>query len=264
MDQLIESPAFEDFRQTPHQHEQDQTPRRHQRAPTAPRHSVSEPSPGEQDDEGPWDRGFDSAEEEVDGEWDGRVDEKGPADFGILCANSGGDYRAEERNQRFLGTLLETPAHVICLQEASQRLCNELKLGCDQPNQIERVRLENNTRRIAKNSPEQRMLVVRGREDRPTTAVAVRDAHFKGVKRRFFALQDAGDTRYMRGWGNQVFNRLMYCTLKCRSDYFEQPDSDDTDDIGIAVAHVHCGCSNKNNNRGGTTYKAFWDKPTYR
>ena len=167
MDELIESPAFEDFRQTPHQHEQDQTPPYRIGtfvigAPTAPRHSVSEPSPGEQDDEGPWDRGFDSAEEEVDGEWDGRVDEKGPANLGILCANSGGDFSREERNQRFLGTLLETPAHVICLQEASQRLCNELKLGCDQPNQIERVRLENNTRRIANNSPEQRMLVVRG------------------------------------------------------------------------------------------------------
>ena len=105
---------------------------------------------------------------------------------------------------------------------------------------------------------------VRGDENGPTTAVAARDAHFKGLKRRIFALQDAGDTKNRKGVRKHAFNRLMYCTLKCRSDYFEQPDSDDTDDIGIAVAHVHCGCSNKNNNRGGTTYKAFWDKPTYR
>ena len=104
------------------------------------------------------------------------------------------------------------------------------------------------------------MLVVRGLEDWPTTAVAVRDAHFKGVKRRFFALQDAGDTKYRRGGRKQVFNRLMYCTLKCRSDYFEQPASDDTDEIGIAVAHMHCGRANQKNNRGGTTYKAFSDK----
>ena len=105
---------------------------------------------------------------------------------------------------------------------------------------------------------------VRGDENGPTTAVAARDAHFNGLKRRIFALQDAGDTKNRRGVRKHALNRLMYCTLKCRSGYFEQPDSHDTDDIGIAVAHMHCGCSNKNNNRGGTTYKAFWDKPTYR
>ena len=72
---------------------------------------------------------FEDAVEVLDGEWDGPVDGRPRPNFGILCGNWGNDWQNQQKHNRMLGELLETPAHVICLQEASERLCTELKPG---------------------------------------------------------------------------------------------------------------------------------------
>ena len=147
MDQLIESPAFEDVRQRTQQPEPEALAatrgsgfRRHSEPP-GNRGSGWARSPGGRDDEGLLNcanssidgdnekTAFEDDVEVLDGEWDGPVDGRPRSNFGILCGNSGGDWCDEEKNQCFIGTLLETPAHVICLQEASERLCTELKPG---------------------------------------------------------------------------------------------------------------------------------------
>ena len=139
-----------------------------------------------------------------------------------------------------LNDINESPGHVFCLQEATRSLCQDLQGGWDTP-QDELVRYTNeNRRRTATGSPAQHWLVVRGCEEGSSTAVAVRDAYFKGIRRECFVLQDAGLDE-----NKQKFNRLMFSTIKCRGPYFDTNDFCADDEIGIAVAHLHFGCAKK-------------------
>ena len=116
-----------------------------------------------------------------------------------------------------------------------------------------------NRRKKTKDSPEQNWLVVGGCEPGPSTAVAVRDAYFKGIRRDCFVLQGGGSYKNNTGHCKDAFNRVMFCTIECREPYFDTGEDDD-DEIGIAVAHMHYGCARTSNKGGATTYTNFWDR----
>ena len=59
---------------------------------------------------------FEDAVEVLDGEWDGPVDGRPRPNFGIICGNWVGEWQNQQKHNRMLAELLETPAHVICLQ----------------------------------------------------------------------------------------------------------------------------------------------------
>ena len=150
-------------------------------------------------------------------------------------------FKDRPPHQYMKNDINEGPAHVFCFQEATQALCQDLKDGWNTP-QESLVRCpESNKRKMAKDSPKQTWLVVRGCEPGPTTAVAVRDAYFKGIRRDCYVKQDAGSYKNDGEW-KEAFIRLMFCTIKCREHYFET-GKDEDDEIGIAVAHMHYGLS---------------------
>ena len=136
--------------------------------------------------------------------------------------------------------IMTNPAQVICLQDASVDLCDRLR-----------------------DQPLQRFLVVRGEDGGTTTAVAVKRHWFKAVRRDKFVLQDAGTYSVSSEVGHisrtKTFNRLMFCTLKCKSTYFENGGCR-SDEIGIVNAHMTYGCATKTNSEGGSHYKRFWDE----
>ena len=146
-------------------------------------------------------------------------------------------------------------------EEVTADSCEQLKSHCaDESTEYAVVRhQECTTRKQAKGSPQQGLLVVRGIEDGKSTAVAVRDSWFKAIRRDCFVLQDVG-TYTSATVRRHAFNRLMFCTMKCRSHYFDDAFNDEPDEIGIAVAHLHSGCACKRNTTRGMTYQAFWDK----
>ena len=147
-------------------------------------------SGGEHDDESPT---IEHTVTEIDGEWYGPVsDEDTCINFGVCCGNWGGDRQKTKVHQHMLNDIHESPGHVFCLQEATRSLCQDVRGGWDTP-QDELVRYTNeNRRRTATGSPAQHWLDVRGCEEGPSTAVAVRDAYVKGIRRDCFVLQDAG------------------------------------------------------------------------
>ena len=186
--------------------------------------------------------GFESYKEELSGSWDESFDGRGARNFGVICGNWGGDWRSQGDHERMLAEIHKCPGQVLVLQEASKCVCKDLQFEWTSPHR-----------------DNQRMFVVRGLENCPTTAVAARDHLFKGVKRHFFELQYAGEAKLTGGPRRPAFNRLMCCTIKCRNDYFREWDPA-TADIGIAVADMHFGCAKKTNTGGSERYKAFWDK----
>ena len=102
------------------------------------------------------------------------------------------------------------------LQEATAAFCEQLKAHCaDDATQHAVVRFtEDMKRKIAKYSPQQHLLVVRGLEPGQSTAVAVRDSWFKAIRRDCFVLQDAGTYKVKQRVRRQAFNRLMFSTSK--------------------------------------------------
>ena len=134
--------------------------------------------------------------------------------------------------------------------------CQCLKECEDKPDD-RKIRQGAGTKRLkAKDSPEQRFLVVRGMEKGRSTAVAARNSYFEGVRRECFVLQDGGaDPRSGKMW----FKRIMFATLKARANFFDTGSIDD-DEIGIIRAHMHPGCARKSNREHGAVYKSFFDR----
>ena len=144
--------------------------------------------------------------------------------------------------------ITDSPGHVYCLQEASTALCKDLRGIRRAPQSELDIALrgekprftDENKRKTAKGSPAQHWLVVRGTDKGPSIAVAVRDAFFQVLRRDCFVLQDAGTND-----GKQKFNKLMVCTLKCRTPFFYPNYYCEADEFGIAVAHLNNGCATK-------------------
>ena len=106
----------------------------------------------------------------------------------------------------------ETPGHVVGLQEAGTRLCSALQQPL-KPKQGKQVRYTaKNTRKQAKDSPVQHMLVVRGREPGKTLAVAARDSCIKAVRRDCFVFRMLANTKLAQ---NTTTNGLMQETGSC-------------------------------------------------
>ena len=136
---------------------------------------------------------FENDDPEIYGEWTDPVShEAKPPNFGISCGNWGGDRKSQAKQQYMKNDINESPAHVYCLQEATQSLCQDLKAGWHTPKGKEVRYTDSNKRKMAKDSPKQHWLVVRGCERGETPAVAVRDAYFKAIRRDCFVKQSAG------------------------------------------------------------------------
>ena len=192
----------------------------------------------------------------VAGDWVGNARiHGGDGNFGIICANYGGSRHAEWKEAHILADIFTSPGHVFCFQEADALFCKALAEPCP-TNLLEKVRCQTeNKRKPVPNSPQGQIVVARSPEKGQTSiAVAVRDSHFKALRRDAFMLLDAGRNR-----GKEARNRLMFCTAKFRAKYFLDSDPD-PDEFGIAVAHLHCGCAKKTNNMGGTHYNTFFDE----
>ena len=113
----------------------------------------------------------------------------------------------------------------------------------------------NTERKEGKNAQTQRWFVVRGVEKGKSTAVAVRNWPFKGIRRECFILADAGH----RPGGEQYYNRTLFATLKFHKRYWQTGEKDD-DTIGVCSAHLHYGCASGANERGANCREEFWDR----
>ena len=132
--------------------------------------------------------------------------------FGIICANYGGD-RNKPVDCRIKADICESPGHVFCFQEATEHFCKSLAEPEANEGQPIVRKTTWNKRTLANSSPEPHIFVVRGTErGKTSTAVAVRDSHFRAIRRDQFLLHDAGKEEK----GKQAFNMLMFCTAKFR------------------------------------------------
>ena len=84
---------------------------------------------------------------------------------------------------------------MFCFQEATEHFCKSLaEPEANEGQPIVRKTMWNK-RTLANSSPEPHIFVVRGTErGKTSTAVAVRDSHFRAIRRDQFILHDAGIT----------------------------------------------------------------------
>ena len=88
----------------------------------------------------------------------------------------------------------------------------------------------NTERKEGKNAQDKRWFVVRGVEKGKSTAVAVRNWPFKGIRRECFILGDAGQQG-----GRVCFNKTLFATLKFHKRYWKTGEQD-ADKIGVCSA----------------------------
>ena len=193
----------------------------------------------------------------IRGEWTScATDDVFPFNFGIACGNWGGNYKNDQAKQEHMfWDIYQHPGHCICAQEMEADFCQELS----NPTDITSAKLVRNwgntERKEAKNAQDRRWFVVRGVEKGKSTAVAVRNWPFKGIRRDCFILADAGQNR----GGEQYYNRTLFATLKFNKRYWQTGEKDD-DTIGVCSAHLHYGCASGANERGANCREDFWDR----
>ena len=111
---------------------------------------------------------------------------------GIICGKYSFDREDVDRQQRIIDDIRDSPGQVFCFQEATDAFCQALNAPSTAQNKdLVRKRMENK-RTPATLSPAPRILVVRGAEQGNSTAVTVRDVHFKAIRRDAFMLLDGG------------------------------------------------------------------------
>ena len=198
---------------------------------------------------------FECTIQRLKGDWKpGTSTEHNCTNFGVCCGNGGDDWGDDQQTYNFMrDDLSESPGHVICLQEATKSLCTDLEeKAYEQPQQQVLTQTAERSRKTAQASPKQHWLVVRGCEESASTAVAVRDTYVRGLRRDCFILHDAGL------WKNsRKFNRLMFCTLKFRQDYFQNNIFCAKDEMGIATVHLHYGCASTKKHRRSNGLQEF-------
>ena len=90
--------------------------------------------------------------------------------------------------EHMLYDIFHNPGHVLCAQEMEKDFCESLRNNYDSPDDSLVRDSAGVKRQIAKDSPQQRFLVVRGMEEGRSTAVAARTSYFEGLRRDWFVL----------------------------------------------------------------------------
>ena len=177
------------------------------------------------------------------GEWTTHIfsAEVSPVNFGVACGNWAGHMYWDLYKNHMYWDTQQNPSDVFCAQEMEADFCRALNLGCG-----------------IGSERKQGWLVIRGAEKGKTTAVGIRrNGPFKGIRRECFVIADAGTN--IRN-GHQLFNRLLFVTLKYRKPYFNTR-TEDTDELGFCCAHMDHGClNNRHIARSKSCYKEFWDR----
>ena len=92
-----------------------------------------------------------------------------PFNFGIVCGNWGPDSEADQAKKTHMQKdIFNHPGHVLCAQEMGEAMCTWLKGGWNKPD--DGLVRDNgmSTRKQAKDSPKQSILVFSGKENRNT------------------------------------------------------------------------------------------------
>ena len=163
---------------------------------------------------------------EIQGEWTEPNESELPYNFSIVCGTYGGDRRDGNVQQHIIDDIRDIPGSLFCFQEATEAFCQELRASWTSKEDFGRRKPDSWT------PEEKRLLVVRGTEKGKSTAVAVKVGVFKALRRDLFILQDAGTYETENKTTKEARNRLMFCTVKFRMNYFVDEDQCDCRRIG--------------------------------
>ena len=177
-----------------------------------------------------------------DGDWDPGTRGSGEArgHYGLSTANWGGPWR-EQYHLHHFKELINNPCHILCLQEADERLNIELA-----------------------ECPGANMLIIRAPEPRDTLMMCARRSKVQGLRLEVFhRLYDgpymqklnANTTRRLHAMSKIMVGSVRMKDVRLRGGGADWDEDGDVDEIRIVNVHLHIETS-----KGRLGYNTFWDE----